>query len=89
MEDVSSLRRRLAGAVAAAEARAAVAELRLGGAFTVIHVGGLRSAEDVRRGIAAIVGKYSLSQSAKGIVSAGVRTSLLYALRKVGKRFRG
>ena len=32
-----------------AAARAAVAELRLGGAFTVIHVGGLRSAEDVRR----------------------------------------
>ena len=42
-----TLSRALALAQVAA-ARAAVAELRLGGAFTVIHVGGLRSAEDVR-----------------------------------------
>ena len=32
-----------------AAARAAVQELRLGGAFTVIHVGGLQSAADMRR----------------------------------------
>lgn len=50
--------------------------------------GGETEAEAVRRAVAAVVQSSSTSQSLKGLLTAGVRKSAVYAAEKVQKKLK-